>query len=241
MSAPSSAPDTGGTDILLIAGLWLRESVWDGVVAGLRERGHRPVAVALPGAGAAPDPAVTLQDQVDAVLSAVDAAERPLVVGHSAASTLAWLAADARPDAVARVAFIGGMPTTPGEQYAAFFPLVDGLMPFPGWEPFAGPDSDDLDEATRAGVAADTVAVPGGVATAVVTPTDERRYAVPVTMICPEFSPDDARAWVAAGDIPELVPAHELDYVDIDSGHWPMVSRVDDLVAILDELARRTA
>ena len=59
----------------------------------------------------------------------------------------AALAADRRPDAVAGTALIGGMPSEEGEEYAAFFELVDGVMPFPGWEPFEGPDSADLDEA----------------------------------------------------------------------------------------------
>ena len=74
-------------DIVLIAGLWLEESAWTGVAARLAERGHRPVPVALPGQGDG-DTSATLADQVAAVLDAVDsAAGRPMVVGHSAASS----------------------------------------------------------------------------------------------------------------------------------------------------------
>ena len=88
-------------DILLIGGLWLDGSAWDDVVPQIEALGHRPVPVTLPGQGDGRTDA-TLDDQVAAVLAAVDAASgRPLVVGHSAACTLAWLAADARPDAVA--------------------------------------------------------------------------------------------------------------------------------------------
>lgn len=234
----TTSSTTPGSDIVLIGGLWLRASVWDEVARLLTGLGHRPHVVDLPGTSA-PDPGVTLQDQVDAVVSAVDRCERPLVVGHSAACTLAWLAADARPEAISSVALIGGFPSADGDTYAAFFPVEDGLMAFPGWEPFAGPDSDDLDDATKAAVAADTVPVPGGVATGTVHLTDDRRYAVPVAMVCPEYSPDDARAWVASGDLPELTRVTALDYVDIDSGHWPMISRPDALAALLDDLARR--
>lgn len=215
-------------DIVLIGGLWLDDHAWDSVVPALEARGHRAVPVSLP---AAPD--TTLDDQTEAVLAAVYSAERPLVVGHSAACTLAWLAADRRPEAVARVAMIGGFPGQDGEEYAAFFPLVDGVMPFPGWEPFAGPDSDDLDEATRADVAARAVPVPGAVSRGIVRLTDERRYAVPVTMVCPEYTPEEAQEWLANGDLPELAKVRNLSYVDLATGHWPMFS---DPEALADAL-----
>ena len=67
--------------------------------------------------------------------------------------------------------------------------------------------------------------------------TDDRRFEVPVTVVCPEFSPDDARAWVAAGDVPELAEATSVDYVDLDSGHWPMYSKPAELAALLASLA----
>src|SRR5690606_36601852 len=79
--------------------------------------------------------------------AAVDAARgRPMVVGHAAACTLAWLAAVARPGRVAKVVLIGGSPAPDGERYADYFECKDGVMPFPGWEPYEGPDTADLDE-----------------------------------------------------------------------------------------------
>ena len=90
-------------DILLIAGLWLDGSVWDNVAAQLEARGHRAVPVTLPGQGDG-NTSATLADQSAAVVAAVDAAAgRPMVVGHSAACSLAWLAADARPARVRQV------------------------------------------------------------------------------------------------------------------------------------------
>ncbi len=98
-------------DILLVAGLWLDGSAWDDVVPVLEELGHHPVPLTLPGQGDGSTSA-TLDDQVAAILAAVDAASgKPMVVGHSAAGTLAWLAADARPQKVAKVALIGGFPS----------------------------------------------------------------------------------------------------------------------------------
>lgn len=220
-------------DILLVAGLWLDGSAWDDVVPALEALGHRPVPLTLPGQGDA-SASATLDDQVAAVLAAVDAASgKPMVVGHSAASTLAWLAADARPEKVAKVALIGGFPSTDGAAYADFFELKDGVMPFPGWGPFDGPDSADLDEQARHRIASAAIPVPEAVAKGVVRLTDERRFDIPVVLVCPEFTPAQAQQWISAGDLPELAKARHLTFVDIDSGHWPMVSQPVELARLL--------
>ena len=220
-------------DIVLIAGLWLDGSAWDEVVPALEALGHRPVPLTLPGQGDG-SASATLDDQVAVVLAALDSApDRQMVVGHSAACTLAWIAADARPDKVAKVALIGGFPSVDGQSYADFFPTRDGVMPFPGWEPFDGPDSADLDEEAKASIAAAAIPVPEGVSKATVHLTDKRRFDVPVVLVCPEFSPAQAQEWISAGEIPELANAKHLDFVDIDSGHWPMFSQPVELARLL--------
>jgi pimeloyl-ACP methyl ester carboxylesterase len=219
-------------DIILIAGLWLDASVWDGVADELRGYGHRPVPLALPGV-ADRSATATLEDQVAAAVAAVDSADTPMVVGHSAASSLAWMAADRRPDAISRVVMVGGFPGADGEAYADFFETVDGVMPFPGWGPFEGPDSADLDEAAKERVAAGTIPVPEAVSKGIVRLTDERRYDVPVTLVCPEYTPEQAQKWIRDGQIPELASARHVSYLDIDSGHWPMMTRPADLARLL--------
>jgi pimeloyl-ACP methyl ester carboxylesterase len=220
-------------DILLIAGLWLDGSAWGDVVPALEALGHRPVPLTLPGQGDG-SASATLDDQVAAVLAAVDSSPgRPLVVGHSAACTLAWLAADARPEKVAKTALIGGFPSTDGQPYADFFEVKDGVMPFPGWDPFEGADSADLDEEARRAFAAAAIPVPEGVARGVVHLTDERRFDVPVVLVCPEYTPAQAQEWIGAGDVPELAKARHVELVDIDSGHWPMVTQPAELARLL--------
>lgn len=220
-------------DFILIAGLWLDGSAWDAVVPELGALGHHAVPLWLPGQGALPATA-TLADQHAAVLAAVDAAAGSVVVvGHSAACTLAWMAADARPDKVQRVEMIGGFPSGDGEVYADFFEVTDGFMPFPGWGPFDGPDAADLDEKQRRGIAAAAIPVPEAVTKGVVQLRDERRFEVPVTLICPEFSPAQAREWIDGGEVPELSKARHIDYVDISSGHWPMFSCPAELAGLL--------
>jgi pimeloyl-ACP methyl ester carboxylesterase len=222
-------------DILLIAGLWLDGSAWDDVATALKELGHRPVPLTLPGQGDG-SASATLDDQVATVLAAVDAASEPMVVGHSAACTLAWLAADRRPEQVSKAVLIG-FPTEDGKPYADFFAIDDGVMPFPGWDPFEGPDADDLDEATRRRISSAAIPVPEAVAKGVVRLVDERRYAVPVVVVCPEFSPAQAREWIDAGEVPELASTKRVDLVNIDSGHWPMFSQPNELARLLADLA----
>jgi pimeloyl-ACP methyl ester carboxylesterase len=106
-------------------------------------------------------------------------------------------------------------------------------MPFPGWEPFEGPDAADLGDDVRERVAAAAIPVPQGVTKGVVRLPDERRFDVPVVLVCPEFSPDQAREWIAGGDVPELAKAKHLELVDIDSGHWPMFTKPRELARLL--------
>ena len=133
---------------------------------------------------------------------------------------------------------IGGFPAAHGSSYADFFPAVDGAMGFPGWGPFEGPDSDDLDHDARARIESVAVPVPATVSTATVELFDDRRFGVAVVLVCPEFSPDQAEAWLAEGQIPELANAERLSFVDINSGHWPMVTRPAEIARLIDDAAK---
>jgi pimeloyl-ACP methyl ester carboxylesterase len=90
----------------------------------------------------------------------------------------------------------------------------------------------------KASVAAGAIDVPAAITQGVVRLSDERRFDVPVTMVCPEFTPAQAKEWLEAGDIPELTKATRLDYADIDSGHWPMFTRPVELARILVDCAQ---
>ncbi len=225
-------------DIVLIAGLWLDASVWDEVATQLEARGHRAVPVTLPGQGDG-NTTATLADQRAAVVAAVDAAAgTPMVVGHSAACSLAWLAADARPGKISKLILIGGFPSPDGGAY--FDASQDGALPFPGWGEFEGPDSADLDDAAKQDIASAAIPVPEGVIRGVIRLADERRYAVPVVLICPEFSPAQAREWIDHGQVPELAKSKDVSFVDIDSGHWPMISAPAELARLLAQAAEHS-
>ncbi len=111
-------------------------------------------------------------------------------------------------------------------------------MAFPGWKPFDGPDSADFDADARAELESMAVPVRSGVAQATVVLTDDRRFGVAVALVCPEYTPDQARGWIGDGEIPELERAEHISFVDIDSGHWPMITRPTELARILHDIAK---
>jgi pimeloyl-ACP methyl ester carboxylesterase len=228
-------------DILLIAGLWLDASVWDDVAAQLAASGHHAVPVTLPGQGDG-NTSAALADQLAAVVAAVDtAAGRPMVAGHSAACSLAWVAADARPAKISKVAMIGGFPSGDGQAYFdSSFPARDGAVPFPGWAEFDGPDSADLGDAAKQAIAAAAIPVPEAVTRGVIRLTDERRYDVPVVLVCPEFTPAQAKEWIDQGEVPELANSKNVAFLDIDSGHWPMISAPAELARLLAHAAEQS-
>ncbi|WP_314431193.1 alpha/beta hydrolase [Microbacterium lacticum] len=102
-------------EVILVPGLWLTASSWDPVLPALREAGHTPVPLTLPGVGgtAAETADITMDDWVAAVAAEIDRHEGPVgLVGHSGGGNVVWGAAAARPDRVARVVFVDTAPLT---------------------------------------------------------------------------------------------------------------------------------
>ncbi|GGY18527.1 hypothetical protein GCM10010358_82180 [Streptomyces minutiscleroticus] len=71
--------------------------------------------------------------------------------------------------------------------------------------------------------------------------TDERRFDVPIVLVCPEFTPAQAKEWIAAGESRELARAAHLEYMDLGSGHWPMATRPGELARVLARPRTRDA
>jgi len=141
--------------VILIPGLWLGGESWHDVVPTIDDAGFDAVPLTLPSS-----PEAQLADWIAAVVARIDAAGEPVVlVGHSGGGNVAWGAADARPDGVSRVIFVDTVPVPDGADISAF-PVVDGVVPFPGWEAFDAPDIADLDAGMRQRLAATAVPVP---------------------------------------------------------------------------------
>ncbi len=230
-------------EIVLVPGLWLHGSSWDAVVPRLEEAGHRVQALTLPGMESkdADRSGVTLADQVDTVVSAIDRAGGPvLLVAHSAGSGIAHCGVDARPDRVTRAVYVGGFPSPDGSPLLDGLPAHDGEVMMPDWvEMGEAANVVDLDEESISRLYAEAIPAPERVLTTPVRLRDERRYSVPVTAVCPEYTAADLRGWVESGEeaVSELARTADVEYVDLPGGHWPQLTQPDALARIILDAA----
>ncbi|MCD0444062.1 alpha/beta hydrolase [Glycomyces sp. A-F 0318] len=231
-------------DIILIPGFWLDASSWDEIIPELEKAGHRAHPLTLPGMESrdADRSGIGLRDHVDAVAAAVDALEGPVVlVGHSGGGAIAHAVADARPDRIARVVYVDSAPLGPGGLINDELPVVDGEIPLPDWDVFEDEDLVDLTPELREAFRARAIPTPRGVAFDEQRLSDDRRFDVPVTLICCEFSSAMVRAWVEQ-QIPfakELAAIKDASYIDLPTGHWPQFTKPAELAdAILSAVGR---
>ncbi len=230
-------------DIILVPGLWLNGSCWEAVVPVLERAGHRTRPLTPPGmeSQSASRSGITLRQHVEAVVAAIDEADGPvLLVGHSAGSGICHAAVDARPERVAEAVYVGGFPTPDGS------PLLDGLsaengeVPMPDWAE-AGEEANimDFDEEQLARFYAEAIPVPVGVVTQPQQLRDPRRYDVPVTMVCSEFTVEDLRGWISDGEamVSELGRVRDVEYVDLPGGHWPQLTQPERLAEVIVQAA----
>jgi len=176
--------------------------------------------------------AIRLRDHVDAVITAVDEADGPVVlVGHSGGGAIAYAVADARPDSVARVVYVDSVPLGDGRVINDELPVIDDEIPLPDWSVFGEEDLRDLDDELRKAFRARAVAQPAAVARDRQVLGDERRYGVPATIIACEFSSEQLKGWMAQGHpyVAELAALRNVEYIDLPTGHWPQFTRAAEL------------
>ena len=225
-------------DVILIPGFWLDASSWRDVVSAIEAAGHRAHPLTLPGMESreADRSGIRLADHIDAVVRRIDDAEgRVVLVGHSGGSTIAHGAVDARPDRVARVIHVDDIPPAAGTPINPKIPVVDGEIPLPDWSFFVSEHLVGLDDELREQFRARAVPQPAAVASDPIVLGDERRFAVPATIIACAFTADEVREgidqqqdWAA-----ELARLADVRYVDLPTGHWPQFTRPADLAEII--------
>ncbi|WP_374977904.1 alpha/beta fold hydrolase [Microbacterium trichothecenolyticum] len=220
--------------IILVPGLWLDASSWRDVDPALESAGHRTHALTMPGVGApgTESAGIGIADWVATTVAQIDRLDGPVVlVGHSGGGNVVYGAVDARPDRVAHVVFLDTFPPGDGGSISEF-PVVDGVIPFPGWDFFDDSDVADLDPQTRADAAARAKSVPAKVPTDPIRLTDEKRRTVPATMITGTVPAAQVREIIAAAPpwAAELAALEHLDIIELGApgdptGHWPQFSR----------------
>lgn len=230
--------------IILVPGFWLGAWAWDEVAEHLRADGHRVQAVTLP--GLEPDhpdrSAVTLDDHVDAVVAAIEAAGEPVVLAvHSGAGVPGYAATDRRPDLVAHAVYVDSGPGT-----GPLNPeLTAAELPLPSWaeleedgNSLEGLSPEHLDRFRER-----AVPEPGGPVREGPVLTGAARRDVPSTVLCTSLTSEQIRAAIAEGWawIGGLAELRDVRYVDLPTGHWPMWSRPAEVAELLGRIAHQPA
>lgn len=231
-------PSTTDVHVILVPGYWLGGWAWTDVEPGLSAAGIKPHAVTLPGLDGSSTAGITLTDHVDAVVELVGHLDgRVVLVGHSGGGLVVQGVADRMPQRIDRVIYVDSGPLLEG---VSLSPDVVDDVELPSWDELVAADTsiDGIDDEGLATFRDRAVPHPVGVATSAVRLTDDARLDVPVTVVCTSLPADVLRSMIGGGHMPSELPSvHDVRYVDLPTGHWPMFSRPTDLAAVLvDEI-----
>lgn len=229
--------------IILVPGFWLGAWAWDEVVAALRSDGHDATALTLPGLDSIDTDrsGITLDDHVDAICAAVEAAGRPVVLAvHSGAGSPGYAASDRMPDMIAAMVYVDSGPAT-----GALDPDVSGGESGPPSVAELGENEslEGISEEQLAAFAERALPEPAGPQRDAPVLVNPARLDVPSVVICTSFTEQQYRAaadegYAFVGGLNEL---HDLEYIELPTSHWPMWSRPTDLAHVLGGIARRAA
>jgi pimeloyl-ACP methyl ester carboxylesterase len=230
------------TAFALVHGAWHGAWCWERLGPELEARGHRVVAVDLP----SDDATATFQTYAEVVVTALDAEEDVVVVGHSLAGLTIPLVAAQRP--VRRLVYLCALAPVPGRSFTEQLSIEpDTLLP-EYRAGLAGPDEEGMtrwqDEAlARAVLYADCGERDAGAAFARLRPQARRPHAQPCRL---EALPATPRTYVVCDEDRLVNPDRarrvarkrlDADLVELPGGHSPFLSRPRELAAVLDQAA----
>src|SRR6476661_6674156 len=232
-------------DIIMVPGFWLDASSWEEVAPVLEAAGHRPRPLTLLGKETVDSSraGINLQDHIDAVVEVLDNLPGKVVlVGHSGGGAIIHGAVDARPDKVERAIYVDSGPLGEGGVINDELTAVGDDVPLPPWEDFDDADLVDLTDGLRQAFRARAVPEPRGVAYGKQRLHNQRRYDVPATVIACEFPSAMIREWIAAGHpfVSELAKVHDVEYIDLPTGHWPQFTKPEQLAQAILAAVDRT-
>lgn len=226
--------------IILVPGFWLGAWAWDEVATLLRAEGHRVTAMTLPGLESPGDDrsTITLEDQVDAIVDAVNSAPAPVVLAvHSGASVPGYAASDRVPDRIAAMVYVDTAPPT-----GAMDPEFAGVeKPLPSPKELAESENlTGLSDSQLATFRRRAVPEPGAALRDAPVLKNDARLEVASTVIATGYTSDQYKEAAAQGYswLGGLNELHDLTYLDLPTSHWPMWSRPKELAAILSQIAK---
>ncbi|TRV80845.1 alpha/beta hydrolase [Streptomyces sp. 130] len=220
-----------------MAGAWLDGSAWDDVVPGLRAAGHGAHPVTLSGLGGKRERPVGRQTHVSDVVEEVErlGLRDAVLVGHSYSGIPVGQAAERLGGLVARVVFVDACVPADGESFVSAWwqgpaelqrrlDANGGLWAVPEAGEFEG------QELTGEQIARffERATPHPGAALADPAVLDRPLGELPATYIkCLLDGPEPG------DDVARLLTSERWELVTMDTGHWPMFSRPDELAAIL--------
>ncbi|MFD3562061.1 alpha/beta fold hydrolase [Streptomyces sp. NPDC058686] len=229
------------TEYVLVAGAWLGAWAWDDVVPELRAAGHGAHAVTLTGVA---DKQGVPAGQKTHVQDIVDEVERlglrdVVLVGHSYSGIPVGQAAERIGDRLTRVVFVDSNVPADGESFVsawwqgpaaleAVLAANDGY-----WPPLTAPDCEGqgLDDTQIARFVGGATPHPGASLSEPAV-MSHPLGGLPATYIkCLLDGPEPSN------DVAELLRSESWRLREMDTGHWPMFSRPQELARILLEEA----
>lgn len=228
--------------LLLVPGFWLGAESWHDVSIHLSTAGRPHTALTLPGLDRDAHDAgsVRLVDHVSFVQAAIDAAKDDVVlVGHSGAGPICHAAAAQAIDKVRRVVHVDTWPLPPGLAINSGMANGTDVITLPDWSEFEPEDLVDMTDPMRERLRRESRPQPAAIACDPFPAMDERRSSIPTTIVCCEFTSEQFRKWVSAGDerLAEVARLRDVSYIDLPTGHWPQFTKPVELARSLVALS----
>ncbi|MER7468098.1 alpha/beta hydrolase [Streptomyces sp. NPDC097981] len=225
------------SNYVLVAGAWLGSWAWDEVVPALREAGHGVHSLTL--SGLAGKRAVPAGRQTH-VRDIVDEVERldlhdVVLVGHSYSGIPVGQAAERIGERLARVVFVDANVPADGESFVSTWwqgpaKLEAALAENGGsWAPLTAAEYDGqgLTEEQIARIVSGSTPHPGA------SLADPAVLARPLGELPATYIKCLLDGAEPSDDVAELLAGGQWRLVLMDTGHWPMFSRPDELARIL--------
>ena len=239
---------------VLVPGLWLGSWVWDAVAGRLRADGHTVHALTMPGiaeraAEAKPDTGLRAEiADIVAYLREHDLRE-VVLVGHSGANMPVTGVIDEVPELITRVVYVDSGPMPSGLGVIDFLPpqAQDAQRrqvaeQGEGWLLPPPPFDAEQDPVNLAGISEAELERVRGLASpqpfrttteALDRPGDP--MPVPASAITCTFTPEQVAQLAETGN-PIFALMTKLELHPLPTGHWPMLSRPDDLAVLLGQI-----
>jgi pimeloyl-ACP methyl ester carboxylesterase len=236
------------TTYVLIGGAWIGAWAWRDVAAALRQKNHDVYPLSLSGLGERVhlgSPEIKLDTHITDVFNLFEYEDlRDVVlVGHSYAGAVVTGVADRAAERLKALVYCDAGPLGNGQSFLDLLPPEgqaatrqtveehgDGWrLPFPGFPELGnGASLKGLDDAARERMNSKAVPQPFGTYTQPLSLTlgAPPNYAE-VVIVC-----EDGRRFLPI--VKTMLPNAQIH--ELDTGHWPMLSKPKELAAILDDI-----